>query len=115
LETGIVTDRKGCMQYVNPAFETTTGYTRDEVIGHTPRLLKSGQHDETYYKGMWDVLLSGGRFRGALFNSRKNGQQYWAEQTITPMKDAGGSITHFVSVLKDVTGARRHQEQQTQL
>jgi PAS domain S-box-containing protein len=111
----IVTDSSGRIEYVNPAFETTTGYTREEALGSTPRLLKSGQHDEAYYKGMWDVLLGGEPFRGTLVNSRKNGEHYWAEQTITPMKDSCGSITHFVSVLKDVTAARRHQEQQTQL
>jgi phosphoserine phosphatase RsbU/P len=64
---------------------------------------------------MWNVLLRGEPFRGTLLNSRKNGEHYWAEQTITPMKDSRGSIAHFVSVLKDVTEARRHQEQQTQL
>ena len=111
----IVTDRSGRIEYMNPAFESTTGYTRAEALGSTPRLLKSGQHDEAYYKGMWAVLLGGHPFRGTLVNSRKNGEHYWAEQTITPMKDARGTITHFVSVLKDVTVARRHQEQQTQL
>jgi PAS domain S-box-containing protein len=111
----IVTDSSGRIEYVNPAFETTTGYTREEVLGRTPRLLKSGQQDEAYYEEMWNVLLRGEPFRGTLVNSRKNGEHYWAEQTITPMKDSRGSIAHFVSVLKDVTEARRHQEQQTQL
>lgn len=111
----IVTDPSGRIEYVNPAFETTTGYTREEALGRTPRLLKSGQHDEAFYKAMWELLLAGQPFRGTLINSRKNGERYWAEQTITPMKDARGSITHFVSVLKDVTLARRTQEQQTQL
>jgi len=111
----MVTDSSGCIEYVNPAFETTTGYTRDEAIGRTPRLLKSGGHDEAYYRAMWDLLLGGQPFRGTLINARKNGEHYWAEQTITPMKDSRGNITHFVSVLKDVTVARRNQEQQTQL
>ncbi len=111
----IVTDGSGRIEYVNPAFEITTGYTRAEALGSTPRLLKSGQHDEAYYKAMWDVLLGGHTFRATLVNARKNGERYWAEQTITPMRDAGGNITHFVSVLKDVTMARRDQEQQTQL
>jgi PAS domain S-box-containing protein len=111
----IVTDASGRIEYVNPAFETTTGYTREEALGSTPRLLKSGQHDERFYKEMWEQLLAGQPFRGTLVNSRKNGEHYWAEQTITPMKDAHGSITHFVSVLKDVTEARRNQEQQSQM
>ncbi len=111
----IVTDSGGRIEYVNPAFERTTGYTREDALGNTPRLLKSGQHDEAFYKEMWDVLLGGQPFHGTLVNARKNGEHYWAEQTITPMKDAGERITHFVSVLKDVTVARRDQEQQTRL
>ncbi len=111
----IVTDNGGRIEYVNPAFETTTGYTREEAVGRTPRLLKSGQHDAAFYKDMWDLLLRGQPFRGTLINSRKNGERYWAEQTITPIKDADGSIRHFVSVLKDVTVARQNQEQQIQL
>lgn len=111
----IVTDSSGRIEYVNPAFEATTGFTREEAIGSTPRLLKSGQHDATFYREMWAVLLAGQPFRGTLINSRKNGERYWAEQTITPIKDAHGSITHFVSVLKDVTVARKNQEQQIQL
>ena len=111
----ILTDSGGRIEYVNPAFEATTGYTREEAVGSTPRLLKSGQHDEEFYTGMWKVLLRGEPYRGTLINRRKNGERYWAEQTITPMKDSLGKITHFVSVLKDVTEARTNQEQQVQL
>jgi PAS domain S-box-containing protein len=111
----VVTDSSGTIEYVNPAFETTTGYTRDEAIGSTPRLLKSGLHDAAFYKDMWDVLLGGQPFRGTLVNLRKNGERYWAEQTVTPIKDVHGNITHFVSVAKDVTVARKNQEQEIQL
>jgi PAS domain S-box-containing protein len=111
----IVTDSSGRIEYVNPAFETTTGYTREEALGRTPRLVRSGQQDEARYEEMWNALLRGEPFRGTLVNSRKNGEHYWAEQTITPMRDSRGSIAHFVSVIKDVTEARRHQERQTQL
>jgi PAS domain S-box-containing protein len=64
----MVTDSSGTIEYVNPAFETTTGYTRDEALGSTPRLLKSGQHDGAFYKEMWDTLLGGQPFRGTLVN-----------------------------------------------
>lgn len=111
----ILTDSSGRIEYVNPAFEATTGYTREEAVGRTPRLLKSGQHDEEFYKGMWDLLLRGEPYRGTLINRRKNGEHFWAEQTITPMKNPLGTITHFVSVVKDMTGARTNQEQQVQL
>jgi PAS domain S-box-containing protein len=114
-DTVVITDSTGRIEYVNAAFETTTGYTRDEAVGSTPRLLKSELHDAAFYKGMWDVLLSGQPFHGTLVNARKNGERYWTEQTVTPIKAAHGSITHFVSVAKDVTVARKNHEREIQL
>ncbi len=111
----VVTDKRGIIEYVNPAFEATTGYTREEALGQTPRILKSGQHDSSFYKGLWDRLLQGQAFRGTLVNRKKCGELYWAEQTITPIKDNDGDITHFVSVLKDVSELRKKQEQEVQL
>jgi phosphoserine phosphatase RsbU/P len=110
-----ITDSAGCIEYVNPAFERTTGYTRDEVLGHTPRLLKSGQHRDAFYEQMWGCLLAGEPYRGTLVNRKKQGELYWANETITPIKDARGTTTHFVSVLKDVTEARKYHEQEVQL
>jgi len=100
---------------VNPAFEATTGYSREEALGKTPRILKSGKHDSDFYKMLWDSILEGQPFRGTLLNRKKTGELYWAEQTITPIKDHAGNITHFVSVLKDVTQLRKNQEQEVQL
>jgi PAS domain S-box-containing protein len=111
----VITDKQGIILYVNPAFEVTTGYTRKEVLGKTPRILKSGQHDSSFYKGLWDRLLTGQTFRGTLVNRKKCGELYWAEQTITPITDTSGNITHFVSVLKDITELRAKQEQEVQL
>jgi PAS domain S-box-containing protein len=111
----VITDREGLIEYVNPAFEATTGYSREEALGKTPRILKSGKHDSDFYKTLWKSILEGQPFRGTLVNRKKTGELYWAEQTITPIKDHIGNITHFVSVLKDVTQLRKNQEREVQL
>jgi len=111
----VITDRGGVIEYVNPAFEQTTGYTTSEVLGRTPRVLKSGAHDAQFYKGLWDKLLSGEPFRGTIVNQKKSGELFWAEQTITPMRDGNQQITHFISVLRDVTELREKQKQEFHL
>ena len=111
----VITDAAGFIQYVNPAFELTTGYRRDEAVGHTPRILKSGQHDAHFYRDLWKEILEGNVFRDTLVNRKKSGELYWAEQTITPIKDAAGNISQFVSVLKDITDVRKQQEHDIQL
>ncbi|MDZ7330748.1 MAG: SpoIIE family protein phosphatase [candidate division KSB1 bacterium] len=110
-----ITNKQGIIEYVNPAFETTTGYHRDEALGQTPKLLQSGQHDHAFYQNLWKTILSGKPYRGTIINRKKNGQLYWSEQSITPMKDEAGMITHFVSVLKDITDLKEKQEQEFQL
>ena len=111
----LITDRTGTIIYVNPGFERTTGYSREEVAGKTPRILKSGAHDTAFYKSLWGTLLRGTPFRGTLRNRKKDGELYWVEQTITPIFADKGEISHFVSVLKDITDSRRQQEQQIQM
>jgi len=111
-DTVIITDRQGVIEYVNPAFAETTGYSANEVLGRTPSLLKSGLHDEQFYKELWALLIAGKPFRGIIINRKKSGQLYWSAQTISSMKDENGEITHFVSVLKDVTELRKQQEQE---
>jgi sigma-B regulation protein RsbU (phosphoserine phosphatase) len=114
-DTVIITNRAGVIEYVNPAFEYTTGYTAEEALGQTPRLLKSGQHPPEFYRDVWTRLLAGEVVRGVLINRKKGGEQYCAEQTITPMRDARGTITSFVSVVKDITELRRREEQDIEL
>jgi PAS domain S-box-containing protein len=111
----IITDRGGLIEYVNPAFEGTTGYTLNELRGITPRILKSGVHDDTFYEKLWAAILSGQVFRGTIANRKKNGDIFFAEQTITPMWGSTGAITNFVTVIKDVTEQRKLQEQQFQM
>ncbi|MGE5411422.1 MAG: ATP-binding protein [Clostridiales bacterium] len=99
----IITDRDGKIEYVNKAFEDVTGYTKEDWRNQTPRILKSGQHDDTSYKKMWQKILSGSSFRGVTINRKKNGELYYEEKTITPLKDKEGKITHFVSTGRDIT------------
>lgn len=111
----IITDRGGIIEYVNPAFESTTGYTRKELHGLTPKILNSGVHDHTFYENLWATILSGNVFRDTMANRKKNGEIFYAEQTITPMWGPSGAITHFVTVIKDVTEQKKLQEQQFQM
>ena len=111
----LISDSAGRIEYVNPAFEATTGFTREEALGKTPRLLKSGYQGTDFYRQMWGRLLAGEPYLGTLVNRKKSGEVYWANQTITPIKDPLGTITHFVAVLKDVTDVRKYHEQELQL
>ncbi|HWY53130.1 MAG TPA: SpoIIE family protein phosphatase [Terriglobales bacterium] len=111
----VLTDIQGVIQYVNPAFETTTGYSRDETLGKTPRILKSGLHDAEFYRQMWAQFTQGLCFKGMVINRKRSGELYWAQQTITSVRDEGGHLTHFVSVSQDVTELRKKQEQEFQL
>jgi PAS domain S-box-containing protein len=106
----VMTDPNGVIEYVNPAFEALTGYTREETVGKTPRILKSGRQDEAFYQRMWGTLLAGEIFRGALVNLKKNGEPYWEEKTITPVLDEHGKVRHFISNDRDITERRTAEE-----
>lgn len=105
-----ICDRDGVIEYVNHAFEEITGYTRDEAIGQTPRLLKSGQHPQEFYKDLWDTILAGKVYRSQLINRKKDGRLYYELKTITPIKDAQKNITHFVSTGRDITELKQAEE-----
>ena len=111
----MLTDKQGTIEYVNPAFVTTSGYPVAEVLGETPRILKSGLHDAGFYSQLWSRLMGGQTFRGMIINRKKSGELYWAQQTITPVRDQGGELTHFVSVLQDITELRKQEEHDFQL
>src|ERR1700692_2141269 len=111
----ILTDTEGVIQYVNLAFVATTGYCKEEALGRTPRILKSGLHDAEFYRQMWAQFSQGLPFKGMVINRKKTGELYWAQQTITSMRDKSGRLTHFVSVSQDVTDLRKKQEQEFQL
>ncbi len=102
-EAVVITDKKGIIQYINPAFERITGYAREEVLGQNPRILKSGQQDQVFYQTLWGIILRGDTWRGKMVNKKKNGTLYTEEAVISPVTDTQGRIAHFVAVKKDVT------------
>lgn len=105
-----VTDRDGRIEYVNPAFEATTGYTAAEAIGRNPRILKSGEHGQEFYKRLWEAILSGETWRSEITNRTKSGERYVADQTIAPVMDEEDRIVRFVSVNSDITDRKRREE-----
>jgi PAS domain S-box-containing protein len=106
----MVTTRQGIIEYVNPAFETLSGYQREEICGETPRILKSGAQGPEFYQEMWNTVLAGNVHRGILVNRKKNGELYYVEQTICPVRDSAGVITHFISNERDLTERMRLEE-----
>ncbi|HSY49926.1 MAG TPA: PAS domain S-box protein [Thermoanaerobaculia bacterium] len=107
----LITDAEGVILWVNPAFTATTGYTAGEAIGKTPRILKSGLHDAEFYRKFWETIRGGGTWRSEFANRRKDGSIYYDEHTVTPVRGAGGSITHFVGVMHDITERKRAEEE----
>lgn len=106
----IITDAAGRIEYVNPRFVELTGYRGDEVIGRTPALLQSGQTLPETYRQIWEVIRSGGVWRGELLNRRKDGELFWENTQISPVRNAAGDIVHFVAVKEDVTARKRAEE-----
>lgn len=106
----IISRRDGIIVSVNKAFEQLSGYTRGEVLGQSTRLLKSGQQPPSFYKDLWETILSGQKWQGELVNRRKDGSVYQEEMTITPVKDAAGNVTHFIAIKLDITERRRAEE-----
>ena len=103
----IIMDRSGVMEYVNPAFEALTGYSRGEAIGQTLGILKSEQQAGELYEEMWNTVLSGNVFRGIVTDRKKNGEAVIIEKALTPLRDANGEITHFISTGRDITERRQ--------
>lgn len=99
----MITDAKGKLTYVNPAFEDTTGYARDEALGRNPRLLKSGHQKRDFYRELWQTIGSGQTWQGRMVNRRKDGSLYTEDATISPVKNEQGQIAYYVGVKKDVT------------
>ncbi len=105
----VITNPKGKILYVNNAFTHLTQYQRQEALGETLRLIKSGVHDEAFYQQMWAVLLSGQSWQGEIINRRKDGTLYPEDMTITPVKSATNEITHFIAIKRDA-GKRKETE-----
>ncbi len=102
-EAIVMTDTNGIIQFVNPAFERTTGYSREEAVGKSPRILKSGQQDELFYRNLWNTISGGRTWEGRMVNKRKDGTLYTEESTVSPVRDASGRIVNYVGVKRDIT------------
>jgi len=102
-EAIVITDTDAEIVSVNPAFTAITGYTPEEALGQTPRILKSDHNSAEFYSALWQTLLSQGQWQGELWNRRKDGEAFLAWQTITAVRDDAGNLTQFVSVFSDIT------------
>jgi PAS domain S-box-containing protein len=108
----VITDCAGTIAWVNAAFTDCTGYSAAEAVGKNPRdLLRSGVHDQAFYKKIWDTILAGNVWRGEMTNRRKDGSLYPEMQTITPVRNGHGEISHFIAVKRDLTKDKQLQAQ----
>ena len=108
----VITDRLGTIIWANDAVTTMTGYSKEELLGKNPRVLKSGNQPESYYANLWSTISSGKVWRGELVNRRKDGTTYLQEMTITPVtqQSRGTTTTHFIAIKQDITERRRAEE-----
>ncbi len=111
VEMFVITDIHGNILYVNPAFEKITGYSLQEVVGKTPRILKSGKMSSEFYKDLWSTISAGNTWSGKLINRAKDGHEYTEETIISPVLNANGKIENFVAVKRDVTREQSLEEQ----
>ena len=102
-EAIVITDTRGNILYANPSFERITGYSREEAIGKTPRILSSGRHDRSFYRDLWQTIIKGNSWSGCFVNKKKDGTLYHEDATISPVRDSFGKIVNYVAVKKDVT------------
>jgi len=107
----VITSVDGIIEYVNPKFTETTGYSCEEALGQNPRILKSGAHADVYYRNLWKTLRSGRAWKGEFCNKTKSGSEYWEICSIAPIRDEAGVITNFVAIKEDITGRKRNEEQ----
>jgi len=107
----VITDRDGRIQYANPAYQQDTGFDEDEILGSDPRFSKSGKHDERFYEELWETIAAGEIWEtDELINRRKSGELYHVDQTIAPITDDSGEITHFVGIQRDITDLRLREQ-----
>jgi diguanylate cyclase (GGDEF)-like protein/PAS domain S-box-containing protein len=111
----MITDAKGDIVEVNPAFTRITGYQSEEVQGRNPHLLASGRHDHTFYREMWDDILANGHWEGEIWDRRKNGEVYPSWMNINPVRDRYGNLLYYVGIFSDISKRKEAEAQIHQL
>lgn len=111
----VITDAKGSIEYVNPAFCRLTGYSVEEALGQNPRILKAGDQPPELYQELWDTLLRGEEWRGEFHNRRKDGSLFWETASISAIRNAKGLIRHFVAIKDDITERKQMRDQLQQM
>ncbi|MCP4286788.1 MAG: PAS domain S-box protein, partial [Gammaproteobacteria bacterium] len=106
----VLTNIDGLIEYVNPKFESLTGYSLEEVKGRTPSILKSGETSREDYSGLWKTIKQGGTWRGIFHNRKKNGDLYWESASISGIRNPEGEIAHFLAVKEDITEQKMLEE-----
>ncbi|HUW36664.1 MAG TPA: EAL domain-containing protein [Rhodocyclaceae bacterium] len=106
----VITDTAGTIEYVNPKFTASSGYSPEEAIGRTPVILKSGLTPTSVYKDLWNTVLAGKEWQGELLNRKKNGELFWEDTRVSPLSGDDGAITHFIVVKEDITGRKAIEE-----
>jgi len=99
----VITDQNGIIEYANTTVQEITGYSKEEVIGKNPSLFKADKHDNRFYKDLWQTIEAGENFNDVIINKKKNGDYFYSEQTITPIKDNNSEIINYISVGRDIT------------
>jgi len=107
----VITNKKGNIEYINPMFTRTTRYRPEDVLGKNPRVLNSGYHSKAFYQDMWEVLLSGKKWKGELKNKKKNGNLYWESATISPIKDGKGETVKYIAIKEDITVRKKIEDE----
>lgn len=111
----VVTDTDGNIEMVNDAFEKVTGYEWNKVIGQNPRVMKSGIHEERFYREMWEKLNAGETWQGRICNKKANGELFWEEAVISPLKDDNGKIIKYIAIKQDITERLELEDQREKL
>ena len=106
----VITSLDGNIEYVNPKFCETTGYSRDEALGQNPRILKSGHLQPAVYQELWRTILDGGEWRGELLNRKKSGELYWEMASISAVKNQQGQVTNYVAVKEDISQSKQAEQ-----
>ncbi len=111
----VITNTEGVIEYINPKFCEVTGYTKEELLGNNPRILKSGDKTKEEYKQLWDTIISGNDWKGEFRNKKKNGELYWENASISPIIDDKNEITHFIGIKEEISDRKRSEQIQKAL